>query len=133
VVLSRTAEHALRSVLYLARSNGGGRLTAARIAEELAVPANYMAKTLNRLVKAGVLDSTRGPRGGFALAVPAGELSLADVVGAFDRLDGPDVCMLDGERCGSAEPCAAHRQWERVTGDVHRVFRDTTIADLLES
>ena len=132
-MLSRTAEHALRGVLYLARANGGGRLTAARIAEELAVPANYMAKTLNRLARAGVVTSTRGPRGGFALAVPADELTLADVVGAFDRLDGPDMCMLNGEACGEAEPCAAHRQWERITGDVHRVFRDTTIADLLGS
>jgi Rrf2 family iron-sulfur cluster assembly transcriptional regulator len=130
-MLSRTAEHALRGVLYLARTNGDGWQTAARIAEEVSVPANYMAKTLNRLARAGVLESSRGPNGGFALAVDAGELTLADVVGAFDRLDTGGECLQDGGPCSEADPCALHRQWAEVSDGVGRIFRETTIADVL--
>ena len=69
-MVSRTSQHALRAVLYLARRWSEGPVPVDTIAAALGAPRNYLSKTLNALTKAGVLRSARGPMGGFTLAVP---------------------------------------------------------------
>ena len=95
-MLSATAEHAVRAVLLLARHDGHKALSADAIAAELGAPRNYLAKTLNALAKAGVVHSARGAAGGFTLAVPATELTLARIIahelGApFYQTSGPSL------------------------------------------
>lgn len=129
--LSQTAEHALRAVLYLARQPHGARVPAELIAEALAAPRNYLAKTLGALAKAGVITGARGPHGGFRLAVPAGQLSLARVVRPFTDAAGSAVCLAGDRACDARRPCAAHERWSAVQADLLAPMERTTIADLL--
>lgn len=131
-MLSQTAEYALRAVLYLAGRYGEGPVRVDDAAEALKVPRNYLSKTLHVLAREGILISTRGPHGGFELAVPADELVLADVVEQFDDLSGPKTCLLGRPACSERSPCSAHQRWKHV-GDTARTFyRTTTLADLFE-
>jgi len=132
-MLSQTAEHALRAVLYLARQDGSRPVAADRVASALGAPANYLSKTLNALAKRGILTSTPGRRGGFNLAVPADELSLAEVLGAFDVPGKRPVCLLGGRKCDAHCPCAAHAQWTRIFEASQEPLRQSTIADLLQA
>ena len=128
-MLSRTAEYALRAVLFLADS--GEPANVERIAERLRVPRNYLSKTLHRLAREGVLASTRGQRGGFRLARDPDRLPLLAVVEPFDPLRGERRCLLGRPQCSHANPCPAHAQWKTVSEQVAAFFRDKTVGDLL--
>ncbi len=130
-MLTRTAEHALRAVLFLARRETGERVPAAEIAAALGAPANYLGKTLQSLVGAGLLDSTRGPGGGFRLVPSPAALTLADLVGAVEERRGSGMCLLGGRACSSLTRCEAHERWQAVQRESAEPMRRTTIADLL--
>lgn len=132
-MLSQTGVYALRAVLLIAQSGvRGERLTSVQIAAELGLPQNYLSKTLHRLVKHGVLASSRGPTGGFDLARPPEEIPIADVVGPFQELEGPRRCLLEDRPCDPDRPCAAHSRWERWADQIAEMFHDTTVADFLQ-
>lgn len=129
MILSQTAKYALRAVLYLADSDPEVWVRVDDIAEALDVPRNYLSKILHTLARTGILESTRGPRGGFRLAADPEALHLTDVVGHFDDIAGPG-CFLEGGTCSESEPCAAHTQWRDASRAVTAFFDSTTIADL---
>jgi len=130
-MLSRTGEYALRAVLMLARRGTDRAIPAEVIAVELDVPRNYLSKTLNRLVRRGVLISGRGPRGGFRLARPAEELAVADVVAEFEEQGPEGKCLVGGRACDPERPCTAHEQWKAWSTQLSRRLDGTTVADLL--
>lgn len=128
-MLSQTGIYALKAVLFLARRNGSGPVPASAVAEALGIPGNYLAKTLHRLAREGVLRSIRGARGGYSLKVPAGDLTIARVVAPFEDLDGASRCLLGERACDPDNPCSAHARWEVWSGAT--AFGRTTVADLL--
>lgn len=133
MILSRTAEYALRAVLHLAQHEGDVPVRVGDIAEALSVPRNYLSKILHELGRAGVLTSVRGPKGGFRLGWPASSLSLEDVVCRFDLLDDGTACVLGQPGgCSDEDPCAAHDRWRDLSGRLTAFFRETTVAELLD-
>lgn len=130
-MISRTAKYALRAVVHLAAEARDGPVPVDVVAERLDVPRNYLSKTLHRLAKIGVLDSSRGPHGGFQLARSPGELTLQEVVSPFDEEETRRQCLLGRERCSDDEPCAAHHRWKQLSQQVATFFQETTVADLL--
>jgi len=130
-MLSQTAEHAMRAVLYLARRAPGESVAADAIADALCAPRNYLAKTLNALAREGIVSSMRGPTGGFRLAVAPERLTLEEVVRRFDEPRGRTACLLGGRPCRDEHPCEAHVRWKAVEHDIREPLRRTTVADLL--
>lgn len=130
-MLSDTAEYALRAVLYIADNQDEGMVRVEPLAEALRVPRNYLSKTLYALTKAGVLTSMRGPRGGFALTVPADEMTLYQVVEVFDTIEAKRTCLLGRKQCNDANPCPAHHRWKGIADQIAEFFRSTTVGDLI--
>jgi Rrf2 family protein len=130
-MLSATADHALRAILVLARSERRAMMRAEEIAAATGAPQNYMAKTLNALAKAGIVRSTRGPAGGFALAVAPARLTLASIIDLFDAPRARSRCMLGNGPCNPRNPCAAHHRWTAIVEARRVPLTATTIADLL--
>jgi Rrf2 family protein len=131
-MLSQTAEYAVRAALYLARAEEDGRpVPADAIAAALGAPTNYLSKTLNLLAKAGLVEGVRGPAGGFRLAVPAAELTIARIVATFDGPKLRPVCLLGDRPCDSRAPCAAHHRWTAMTAAMEAPLSGTTLAELL--
>ncbi len=131
-MISKTAEYALRALLHLAREESDQPLRSSQIAEALGVPSNYLSKILHSLARDGILISERGPRGGFRLARPAEELSLAEVLGPFDAHTTRRYCLLGRPECSDETACPVHERWKDVSEPVARFFQDTTLGDLLE-
>lgn len=127
--LPQTAEYALRAVKFIAEAPSGTPRRVGEIAAAIKVPRNYLSKTLHQLAKAGVLQSARGPTGGFRLAVSADRLSLAEVIGPFMPIEGR-ACVLGRARCNDSAPCAAHHRWKPVGDQLAAFFVATTVADL---
>lgn len=130
-MLSQTAEYALRAVVYLAEQADPGLIPVGEIAVALDVPANYLSKILHQLARAGVVESTRGPHGGFRLARPAELIGLADVIEPFDSLEHRRRCLLGRPECSDRNPCGAHERWKHVKNQTTDFFRDTSVADVL--
>ena len=130
-MLTRTAEHALRAAIYLAREAQDGPVSADRVAAALGAPTNYMAKTLGALASAGIVAGRRGPHGGYRLLVPADQLAIADIVDLFETEHGIVTCLIGGRPCDPQNPCAAHDRWTAVRDAARAPLRTTTIADLI--
>jgi Rrf2 family protein len=113
-------------------------LPAAKLAEYHGVPAAYLAKHLQALARAGVLETVKGPRGGYRLARPAAEISLLDVVEAIDGDEPAFRCTEIRRRGPSAvpareytRPCGINRAFLRADELWRDELRRTSIADLV--
>jgi len=89
--ISRSTGYALVAVGYIAQNYKEGAVLAARISKEYGIPLEYLLKILQQLVRANVLRSKRGPRGGFFLARPADSITLLEVI---EAVDGPLMSHL---------------------------------------
>ena len=130
-MFSRTITYALRAVLLLAQRETGEPISAEDIAAGLGAPRNYMSKTLYTLVREGILQSVRGPHGGFTLAIDPHRLSVGDIVDVFaeTRLT-PNACLMANRRCNPAEPCIAHERWTELTQRARIPLMRTMISEL---
>ena len=130
LVFPQTTEYAVRAVAFIASASGGAPVRVKDIAHATQIPANYLAKTLNHLARVGLLKSTRGPLGGFTLALPPETISLGSIAEIFSG-DDRHQCILGGGRCGERVQCAAHKRWLPVATQVREFLDHTTIAQLL--
>ena len=130
MILSQTAIYALRAALYLAEARGGEPVRVDEMASNLDVPRNYLSKILHVLAKAGLLDSTRGPKGGFVLVAPPSEVALADVIRHFDTITESSGCLLGRAECLDSNPCAVHDRWRDVSARVRAFLAETTLESL---
>ena len=126
--MTRTSRYAIRAVVELAR-HGDQRVSAETLSRELDLPENYLSKTLHALAREGILDSNRGPGGGYRLAVPSEELSLMDVIEVFETLDASRECVLGREECSEENPCPVHGEWKEVATPIVKFFRRTTVGE----
>ncbi len=131
-MLSRSGLYALQAALHLARQPGDEPVSAARMAEALELPPGYLAKVLRRLGSEGVLEATRGARGGYRLTRGSDEVTVADVVRAFEEVTLPKVCLLGG-CCDPADPCTAHLRRLEWNAARDGILAATTLAELLPS
>ncbi|MEQ1689703.1 MAG: Rrf2 family transcriptional regulator [Gemmatimonas sp.] len=131
MILSSTAQNALRAVLYIAEHGTEIPVRVDDIAASLACPRNYLSKTMHALTRAGVLRSVRGRHGGFQLVDLPEALVLTRVVGPFQQ-PVERRCLLGRSTCSDAHPCQAHHRWAKVASEVEEFFGQTTVADLLK-
>ena len=89
--ISRSIGYALIAAGYVAMNCKDRAVLSSTIAKEYGIPLEYLLKILQQLVRAGVLRSKRGPRGGFTLAKPAEEISMLEVI---ESVDGPMISHL---------------------------------------
>lgn len=132
-MLSRTAEHAVRALIVLARHRGEGPMNAATLARLAGVPKNYLSKTLHALARGGVLVSHFGPRGGFELAADPKSLTIGTVIGLVTDSPARGVrCLLRDQACDPTHPCIAHARWSAITLEARAPLLRTTIGELCE-
>jgi Rrf2 family protein len=109
------------------------------IADAEGLPLAYLEHLVQRLRRAGLVESTRGAHGGYTLARPPEAISMADVVKALEGEiapiecitadpDGSLVCVRDGDP--GHEPCPTKLLWTRVQGSIVRTLNEMTLADL---
>jgi len=131
-MFSHTTEYAIRAMIDIATRPEGEKILAAELSEALEIPAHYLAKILQQLVRARVLTSVRGRQGGFALAKPPGKVRLIDVVAPFEDLKKYEECILGQSVCSEAGACPLHDFWGDVRDRFLAELKDKTLKDLGE-
>lgn len=129
-MISRSGVHALRAVVVLAGLRPGEYEGAAAIAKATDAPANYLAKLLYQMSKAGLLVSQKGMGGGFRLARDPSKVTLYDVVESTDDLRAWDSCIFGNPECSDDHPCGMHHRWGSVRDAYLSMLRTTTVRDL---
>ena len=127
-MISSTATYALRAVVFLA-SQPGRFVNRSEISDATLVPHEYLLKVLNQLDAAQVVESRRGPGGGYRLRKPAKELSSLEVVQAVDSIPRITECPLGIP--GHEKLCPLHQLLDDAGRLVEEAFAKTTISDLL--
>lgn len=130
-MVSRTATHALRALVSLARLPKGGCIGAAELAAEIGAPRNYLGKLLHGLARRGLVASRKGFGGGFRLARPADRISLYAVVEPLDRVSARSGCILGRLLCSTVSACPLHHRWSRVARAYMRFLKETTLAHVV--
>lgn len=134
-MISKTAEYALRAVVYLAaETNGkpdGDLQTLGQIASGTQSPVGYLSKVLQQLAHAGIVTSQRGLGGGFRLARSPQTITVYDVVQPVDPIGRITVCPL-GLEAHSQALCPLHAHLDAAAEKVEAAFRAAVIADLIE-
>ena len=132
-VFSKTCEYALRAVFFIAqRTADGGRVGIKDIAGSISSPEHFLAKILQDLSKRGIIQSVKGPNGGFYLDKKSLEQPLANVVEAVDGNSIFTGCGLGLEECSTANPCPIHDEFMVVRNQLQRMLKSITIGQFNE-
>lgn len=128
-MLPKTAEYALRAVVWLAH-DPGQQQSAGELARQTGVPRRYLHKVLQDLVKAKLVESQSGPRGGYALARSPARITVLDVVNAASPITRIRRCLLG--RTSHKRLCPLHAELDRVYSATEAVFQRMTVDQLLD-
>jgi Rrf2 family protein len=128
-MFSQTVEYALRAVVYLARAPDQPSTTE-DVADATKVPAAYLAKIFQGLVRAGVVRSQRGVGGGVMLSKPADEVTILDVVNAVEPIKRIKTCPL-GLASHGTRLCPLHKRVDAALAMVETAFGGTTLAEVI--
>lgn len=128
-MISQTMEYALRAMTRLASLGEGGG-TSEKLAEATQAPHDYLSKVMRDLVRAGLVTSTRGRQGGFALARPASAITVLDIVNAVDPLRRITSCPLGDP--SHTQLCPLHRCLDNAMAQIEQAFASSTLRDLVE-
>ncbi len=131
MIFGASSTHALRALTWLAANEHREATLGRDLAEELAVPAHYLAKVLATLARRGLLTASRGARGGYRLARHPREIALIEIVEPFEGKRVRPGCLLQPDQpCREDGPCSAHRAWSDVKAAYTRFLETTTLADI---
>ena len=126
--ITRQADYAIRAVLYVSKLGHNQRAATSQIALEQHIPPSFLAKIISQLSIAGLLQTSRGARGGVTLARKPEEITLLEVV---ESIDGPialNECVNDENACSFGEDCPLRPIWCDAQEDLVNRLKSTNFA-----
>jgi Rrf2 family iron-sulfur cluster assembly transcriptional regulator len=137
-MLSNRCRYGIRAVIYLAfhypdKTNIGIK----KISDDLKLPSPFLAKILQQLAKQKVLNSTKGPNGGFSLLKKPESITLLDIVKIIDGEAILKNCIIHDGSCAeirrNKKICPVHDDYSVIRANIISLFRNRTIADLVKA
>lgn len=129
--ITRQADYAVRAVLYLAKLGPDRRAATSQIAEDQQIPPSFLAKIVSQLSVAGLLQTSRGARGGVSLARTPDEISLLEVV---EAIDGPillNECVSQSGVCTFGDSCPMRPVWCDAQAELVGRLEETTFDNFI--
>lgn len=129
--LTTKGRYAVTAMLDLALHYGKGPITLADISARQGISLSYLEQLFSKLRKQGLVDSTRGPGGGYRLSRASTEIAVADVITAVDE-------KVETTRCGGLsncqddEQCLTHDLWTELSAQIHEFLMGISLGQLVE-
>ena len=134
MIVTLTSEYALRAMIYLANNEDRWPIPGNQIAKDVDIPRKYLSKILADLVRARVLEATRGKTGGFRMARGPKNISVGEVLAPFEPILGNRrPCPFGNLECNDDDPCSGHSRWKIVREAYRKFTDDTSIHDVMIS
>ena len=132
-MLSKTCEYGLRAMIFIAQhSRDGKRIGISQIAEGIDSPEHFIAKILQVLGRKGIVQSIKGPNGGFHLDEKGRKCSLATIVRALDGDDLFNGCGIGLRQCSPVHPCPIHDEFKKIREDIETMLEGARIGEFTE-
>lgn len=128
--LSKKADYALLALRHLAANGDRGAVSARELAESYDIPPELLAKVLQRLVRARLLESHQGTRGGYVLGRPAGAMSVAEVIQVIDGPLTVTACSEVDHSCDQFSKCNIRDPLWRIKDRIVSALSSTSVAEL---
>jgi Rrf2 family iron-sulfur cluster assembly transcriptional regulator len=129
--LTTKGRFAVTAMIDLALRSGDGPVTLAGISERQKISLSYLEQLFGKLRRYSLVDSVRGPGGGYCLARPGSKITVADIVRAVD--EQLDATQCGGkENCHDEERCMTHELWTTLNAKMYEYLTSVTLADLVD-
>jgi Rrf2 family protein len=136
--LSKKIEYGLLAMQYIASNIENNRekvISAKEISSKLNIPFEFLSKTLQKLMKSGLIESQQGNKGGYILAKSPDSTSLAEIIIALDEKAELVECFTtqNDSTCSRTNKCSIRGPIKNIQNKIDRVFKSTTLAELLDN
>jgi len=132
-MLSYTCKTAVKAVIFLAtKYESDEKASIKEIAEHINASEHTVGKMLQTLVKEGVINSLKGPAGGFYISLEQRQQPIINIVEAIDGRHIFKGCGLGLSRCSAAHPCPIHNEYKEARDILERIFRTKKVKELCE-
>lgn len=130
-MFSKACKYAIKAMIYLAsRSNEKLNIGLREIAEEIDSPEPFTAKIMQVLTRQQLVNSTKGPHGGFSIDASSPEIKLIEVVKAIDGLHFVSGCGLGLKTCSDTHPCPLHFEYSQIRDAMLNLLEQQSIQSL---
>ncbi len=128
--LTTKGRYAVTAMLDLALRYDKGAVTLADIARRQGISLSYLEQLFAKLRRSGLVDSVRGPGGGYNLALHPSKISVAEIVVAIN--ENIDATRCAGEKnCHGDDTCLTHQLWEDLSKQIYEFLNGISLADLV--
>lgn len=132
MTFTKSFGYALRSIMYIAvNSEVKPKMQVEEIAAKLSVPKHFLCKIMKKVVQRGILNSTKGPHGGFSMNERTLSISLLDLAAITNSLNDFDACLLHLKECNPDQPCPLHDKMFSLKKDIYTLLANTSIGELM--
>lgn len=129
-IFSKTCEYAIRAVLFIAhKTSVDGRVGIKEISLGIDSPESFLAKILQDLSRRGIVQSAKGPNGGFYVDGSILKRPLTDIVEAVDGNGIFVGCALGLKLCSEVNPCPLHYEFKEIRNKLYKILNTTTIGE----
>jgi len=129
--LTTKGRYAVTAMLDLALHATKSPVPLADISQRQGISLSYLEQLFARLRKQGLVDSARGPGGGYRLSRAANEIAVVEVINAIDEKVNVTRCGGKGD-CHDGQPCLTHELWMDLSGQIHQFLSNITLGQLVE-
>ncbi len=131
-MFSSKTRYALRAVIYLSINEKNGKKIGIRdISSNLDIPTPFLAKIMQNLARQKVLISSKGPKGGFALAKPADKITIMEIIEKTEGKDFFDKCLIGIKSCSEGKVrCPFFKEYNKVRDQLKELFRKQSMQQL---
>ncbi len=132
--VSRSTGYAVLAVCYIAKNQGSssGVVLSQSVSKEYDIPLEYLLKILQQLVRANVLRSKRGPRGGFSLAKPTNKITMLEIIEAVDGPMSGELNLVEQAK-GEKFSAKADTVYEKAIASARNVFNKAKLSALIDT
>ncbi|SDD54543.1 transcriptional regulator, BadM/Rrf2 family [Algoriphagus faecimaris] len=131
-MFSKACEYGIKSMIYVAnQSLKGNRVKIGDIVEKVGSPEAFTAKILSTLVKNNLIESLKGPYGGFF--IQPDQIASIKVIQIVSVIDGDTIfmgCILGLKECNAQEPCAMHSKFVKIRSELKKALESTNLLEL---
>lgn len=132
MMVNRETDYAIRVILYLALQPERTRVSAKQLSSERIIPKAFTRRIITKLVKAGLLKSARGLKGGVYLAKPPAQINLLEVMEAIGKPPEVSPCIENPQICPLTSTCPVRSVWVEMDEEIKKHLRETTFELLVQ-
>jgi len=129
--LSTKAQYAVQAMVSIALHGDGTPVSLKDIAGRENLSLTFLEQIFVKLRRGGLVESTRGPGGGYALARAAGEIRVDEIIDSVEETLVPVSCMDEGGHCGCTDQCVTHGVWQGLASRIRDFLSSMTLEDLI--